>query len=85
MRKSGFGVSKQVDIKRAVQPQKMATDLKFSIYEEEGLYYLCSENSCAVTAQLICAFIFAIAKKRRFSHDAAQLSLITKQYVFYTF
>ena len=33
---------------------------------EEGLYYLCSETkkliSCAVTAQLICIFVFAFAK-----------------------
>ena len=28
--------------------------------------------SCAVTAQLICGFVFAYAKSR-FSHDAAQL------------
>ena len=28
--------------------------------------------SCAVTAQLICAFVFAYAKSR-FSHDAAYL------------
>ena len=29
--------------------------------------------SCAVTAQLICTFLFAYARTR-FSHDAAQLS-----------
>ena len=29
--------------------------------------------SCAVYAQLICAFVFANAKSR-FSHDAAQIS-----------
>ena len=28
--------------------------------------------SCAVTAQLICVFVFAYAKKR-FSHEAAQI------------
>ena len=41
---------------------------------EKELYYLISKNkvliSCAVTAQLICAFVFTYAKFR-FSHDAA--------------
>ena len=31
--------------------------------------------SCAVTAQLICRFVFAYAKSR-FSHDAAQIMVI---------
>ena len=31
----------------AVQSQKMARGLKFRIYDEEGLYYLCSENKGA--------------------------------------
>ena len=34
--------------------------------------YLCSENKGAVTAQLICAFVFAYAKSS-FSHDASQI------------
>ena len=29
--------------------------------------------SFAVTAKLICVFVFAYAKKKRFSYDAAQL------------
>ena len=41
--------------------------------------YLCSENkgaiSFAVTAKLICAFVFAYAK-RWFSHDAAQIQML---------
>ena len=45
----------------------------------EELYYLYSKNKgadqCAVTAQLICAFVFAYAKIK-FSHDAAQLSSV---------
>ena len=61
------------DTNQAVQPQKMARGLKLV----EGLYYLCSENKGAdqlrVTAQLICAFIFAYAKIR-FSLDTAQVS-----------
>ena len=36
------------------------------------MYYLCSENKGAVTAKLICVFVFAYAN-RWFSHDAAQV------------
>ena len=41
------------------------------------MYYLCSENkgvliSFAVTARLICVFVFAYAK-RRFSHNKAHI------------
>ena len=32
------------DTNRPVQSQKQARSLKFRIYEEEGLYYPCSEN-----------------------------------------
>ena len=32
---------------RAVQPQKIAKDLKFQIKEVEGLYCPCSENKVA--------------------------------------
>ena len=32
---------------------KMALVLKFRIQEEEALYYLCSENKCAVSVPLI--------------------------------
>ena len=44
-------------------PQKMVRGLKFRIWEEEGLYYICSENTGddqlrgAVTTQLICAYV----------------------------
>ena len=47
MRKLVFGVSDQSDTNRAVQPREKARDLKFRILEEEGLYYLCSENNGA--------------------------------------
>ena len=40
-----------------VQSLKQARSLK-----EEELYYQCSENNGAVTAKLICAFVFAYAK-----------------------
>ena len=39
-----------------------------TIYEAKTMVLI----SCAVTPQLICAFVFAYAKSR-FSHDAAQL------------
>ena len=35
------------DTNQAVQSQKQARSLKFRILEEEGLYYLCSENKGA--------------------------------------
>ena len=35
------------DTNRAVQAQKQARSLKFGIYEEEGVYYPCSENKGA--------------------------------------
>ena len=35
--------------------------------------------SCGVTAQLICAFVFALAKIW-FSHDAAQIQIVCKTY-----
>ena len=44
----------------------------------EGLYFYVAKTkaliSFAVTAKLICVFVFAYAKKR-FSHDAAHLVL----------
>ena len=62
---------------RPVQVQKQARSLKFWIYKVEELYYPCSENkgadiSFAVTAKLICVFVFAYADCW-FSHEAAQL------------
>ena len=51
----------------------MVRGLKFRIKDEEGLYYVAKTKvliSCAVTAQLICAFVFAYANGR-FSRDMA--------------
>ena len=54
---------------RAVKSQKMVRGLKFQIYEEEGLYYLCSENKGTdQLARSHCALVFAYAKSR-FSND----------------
>ena len=48
------------DTNRAVQAQKMARGWKFCIKKAEELYYpYGSENKGAVTAKLICAFVFA--------------------------
>ena len=67
MRKQTVWVSDQVDTNRSLQLQnsKMARCLKFRIYEEEDLYYPCSESkaltSFAVTAKLVWDFVFAYA------------------------
>ena len=57
----------------------MARDLKFWILEVEGVYYLYRENNGAdqlrSTARLICAIVFAYAKKL-VSKDATYLSLV---------
>ena len=67
VRKPVFGVS---DTKRSVHPLKIARDsyrLETSDLNWDELYYSCSENKganqCAVTAQLICIFAFAYAKR----------------------
>ena len=66
------------DTNRAVLSLNMARGLKFRIQKEEGLYYPCTVAktkaliSFAVTAKLICFFVF-VYSKIRFSHDAAHL------------
>ena len=47
MRKPVLGFPTRSDTNRTVQPQKMARGLKFRLYEEEGLHYICSENKGA--------------------------------------
>ena len=64
-RKPVFGVSDRVRHKPAVQPKKMARDLKFCISEVEGLYYLSSENK---GADQLCGYLcFCIRKNPVFS------------------
>ena len=63
------------DTIQALQPQKMAKGLKFQIYEVEDctIGHVAKTKvliRCAVTAQLICAFVLTYAKSR-FSHDLA--------------
>ena len=65
--------SNRYDTNRDVQALKMTRGLKFRIWEEEELYYIYVAKakaliSCAITAQLIFAFVFAYA-----SHDGTQL------------
>ena len=69
MRKPIFSIIDQADTNRAVMPQKMARGLKVRMQEEEGLFYLCSENKGADQLHSYC---FAYAKSR-FSHDASQI------------
>ena len=69
-----LGFPTRSDTNQAVQPQKMARGLKFglkkkrdcAIYEAKTMALI----SCAVTAQLICAFVFTYAKSR-FSRNVA--------------
>ena len=42
-----FGVPTRSDTTRAVRIQMIARDWKFRNYEEEGLYYQCSDNKDA--------------------------------------
>ena len=47
LEKQSSGFLKRSDTNRPVQLQKMTRSLKFRIYVEEGLYYLCSKNKGA--------------------------------------
>ena len=68
------------DANRAVQPKKMIRDLKFWISEVEGLYYI-AKTIALITAQLICAFVFAYVKSS-FSLDMAHMSRVVRKPVF---
>ena len=76
-RSSGF--TTRFDTNLPVQSEKKVRSLKFWLQVEEELYYPYSENKGAdqlrstVTAKLICAFVFALAKVRS-SHDAAHIA-----------
>ena len=65
---SGFPTTS--DTNHVVQPQKMARGWKFRIWNEEGLYYLCSENKGADQLHSYCAadlhLCFRICKKNGF-------------------
>ena len=73
MRKPTFWYLTWSDTNQAVQVQKMARGLKFRIKKVEGLHYVAKTKaliSFAVTAKLICVFVFAYAQCW-FSHEAA--------------
>ena len=57
-----------------------ASDFKFRKRRNCSFYIAKTKAliSCAVTAQLICVFVFAYAKVR-FSHDAAKITKFTPQ------
>ena len=59
---------------RTVQPQKMARGLKFRKKRDCTICVAKTKAliSCAVTAQLICDFVFAYAKSH-FSHEVAHI------------
>ena len=71
MRKAVFGFPTRSDINRAVQPQKMAQDLKFRIQVVERLYYPYSENKGADQLHSYCVadprLCFRICKNPVFS------------------
>ena len=62
MRKPTRWFFNRYDTNQAVQAQKMARGWKFWIQKVEELYCLCSENKGAVTAKLICTFVFTYGK-----------------------
>ena len=85
MRKPVFGVPTRSHTNQAVQPYKITRGLKFRIYvkSRDCTIYVAKTKSlisCAVTAQLICVFVFAYAKGR-FYHNEAQLVLILSSIV----
>ena len=74
MRKPVFGgILTRSETNRAVQLQKIARGLKFRIKEEEGLYYLCSENKGAVYRTADQRLCFLICKKPVFSQQGSNV------------
>ena len=73
MRKPTFWFTTWSDTNRAAQPQKMARDMIFRKKRDCTIRVAKTKAliSFAVTAKLICVFVFAYAK--RFSHDAAHI------------
>ena len=75
-----WGFPTRSDTNRAVQLQKIAKGLKFRIYKEEGLYYLCSENKGADQLRSYCAadlrLCFSKCKKPVFSKPGSIMKLV---------
>ena len=76
MRKPTFWFPTWSDTIQAVQLQKMARGLKFSIRKKMDCTIRVAKTKAlinfAVTAKLICVFVFAYAKNK-FSHDSAHI------------
>ena len=70
MRKRVFGFPTRSDTNQDIQPQKMASVLKFLIKEVEGLYYLSTETKGTDQVRHYCAahlcLCFRICKKQVF-------------------
>ena len=64
------------DTNEAVQPQEIASDLKFQIYVE-GLYYLCSKNKGADQLRGYRAADLHLCFRICKVHDAAQIKWMT--------
>ena len=80
MRKPTFCFPTRSDTNQAVQLPKMARGLKEKV---EGLYYLTKTKaliSFAVTAKLVCIFVFAYAKCL-FSHYADHLNHLIRSWI----
>ena len=84
MRKPTIWVQTRSDTNQPAQSQKQARSLQFLIYEEEGCTIRVAKTkaliSCAVTAQLICGFVFAYANCLC-SYAVAQMFLILSLFV----
>ena len=80
MRNRTSGFPTRSDTNRAVQLQKMARGWTFRIKKVgDYIIYVVKTKaliSFAVTAKLICLFVFAYAKSR-FSHDEAHITCMT--------
>ena len=61
--------STRSDTNKAAQPQKIARGLKFRLFEVKELYCVAKTKaliSCAVSAQLICVFVFTYMQNQAF-------------------
>ena len=70
-----LGFPTRSDTNQASPPQKMARGLKFWILEVNYVAKTKVLISFAVTAQLICTFVFTYVKNS-FSYDAANISFL---------
>ena len=74
---SGFPI--RFDTNQTGQSQKIARGLKISDLERRGIVLSLALISFAVTANLICVFVFAYAKSW-FSHNEAQFRIVFQDF-----